>query len=60
MLALVDHMLALGSQLDAAKAERQRVATQRPARAVTAEIDCLVYDLYGLTRKEIALVEGAA
>jgi hypothetical protein len=36
------------------------VATSRPsALASTAEIDRLVYDLYGLTDEEIAMVEGA-
>lgn len=31
---------------------------QRPIDATEAEIDRLVYDLYGLTAKEIARVEG--
>ncbi len=31
---------------------------QRQVDATDAEIDRLVYDLYGLTVKEIALVEG--
>jgi hypothetical protein len=32
--------------------------TQRQIDATDAEIDRLVYDLYGLTGEEIALVEG--
>jgi len=31
---------------------------QRPIDATDAEIDRLVYDLYGMTDEEIALVEG--
>ena len=33
---------------------------QRQIDATDAEIDRLVYDLYGLTAKEIARVEGAS
>ena len=31
---------------------------QRQIRATDQEIDALVYELYGLTEEEIALVEG--
>jgi DNA-binding CsgD family transcriptional regulator len=30
----------------------------RPSEATDAEIDVLVYGLYGLTEEEIAIVEG--
>jgi len=33
---------------------------QRQIEATDAEIDRLVYDLYGLTEEEIAIVEGAS
>jgi hypothetical protein len=41
------------------KSEAQRGAIQRQIEATDAEIDRLVYDLYGLTKDEIAIVEGA-
>jgi methylase of polypeptide subunit release factors len=55
---LVDSMLALHKQLASAKAEAQRGAIQRQIEATDAEIDRLVYDLYGLTEEETAIVEG--
>jgi len=35
------------------------VAIQRQIEATEREIDRLVYELYGLTEEEIAIVEGA-
>jgi hypothetical protein len=58
MVKLVDSMLALHKQLASAKSEAQRGAIQRQLEATDAEIDRLVYDLYGLTKDEIAIVEG--
>jgi hypothetical protein len=57
MVKLVDSMLALHKQLASAKSEAQRGAIQRQIEATDAEIDRLVYDLYGLTKEEIAIVE---
>ena len=51
-------MLALHNQLAAAKSAAQRDIIQRQIDATDAEIDRLVYDLYGLTPEEIAIVEG--
>jgi hypothetical protein len=45
--------------LAAAKSESQKTVVQRQIGATDAEIDRLVYDLYGLTAEEIAIVEGA-
>jgi hypothetical protein len=59
MVKLVDSMLAMHKQLASAKGEAQRVAIQRQIEATDAEIDRLVYGLYGLTKEEIAIVEGA-
>jgi hypothetical protein len=59
MVNLVDSMLALHKQLAAAKSEAQKTVLQRQIDATDAEIDRLVYELYGLTKKEIAVVEGA-
>jgi hypothetical protein len=57
MVRLVDSMLALHKQLASAKSEAQRGAVQRQIEATDREIDRLVYDLYGLTKDEIAIVE---
>ena len=58
-VVLVDSMLAMHKQLASAKSEAQRGAIQRQIEATDAEIDRLVYELYGLTKEEIAIVEGA-
>jgi hypothetical protein len=60
MVSLVDSMLALHKQLASAKSESQRGAIQRQIEATDAEIDRLVYDLYGLTKDEIAIVEESS
>lgn len=48
----------LHQQLSAAKSESQKTVIQRQIDATDAQIDRLVYDLYGLTEKEITIVEG--
>ena len=48
LIDLVDHIL------DAKAAD-----PDADVSALEAEIDCLVYQLYGLTEEEIAIVEGA-
>jgi len=58
MVMLVDSMLGLHKQLAAAKSAAERAIIQRQIEATDAEIDRLVYDLYGLTAEEIAIVEG--
>jgi len=57
MVVLVDSMLALHKQLAAAKSAARETIMQRQIDATDAAIDRLVYDLYGLTPNEIALVE---
>jgi hypothetical protein len=59
LVALVDSMLELHRQLSTAKSAAQRMATRRQIEATDAEIDRLVYELYGLTAEEIAVVEEA-
>jgi type I restriction-modification system DNA methylase subunit len=59
IVTLVDSMIALHKQLAAANSAAQGAILQRQIVATDAEIDRLVYDLYGLTTEEIALVEGA-
>jgi hypothetical protein len=55
----VDQMLSLSKSLASAKSDKARSVIQRQIDATDAEIDRLVYDLYGLTAAEIAVVEGA-
>jgi hypothetical protein len=57
--ALVDKRLALTPALWAAKADAEKTALQNALTKTDREIDQLVYQLYGLTPGEIALVEGA-
>lgn len=58
MVALVERMLSLHRELAAAREPHQRTALQRQIDATDAQIDALVYELYGLTDDEIAVVEG--
>ncbi|MGH7229406.1 MAG: Eco57I restriction-modification methylase domain-containing protein, partial [Nitrospiraceae bacterium] len=58
MVTLVEHMLDLHKRLAAATHPDDRTRLQRQIDATDREIDRLVYDLYGLTEEEIAIVEG--
>jgi hypothetical protein len=58
IVTLVESMLALHKQLGAAKSAAEKAVIQRQIEVTDAEIDRLVYDLYGLTAEEIAIVEG--
>lgn len=60
MVSLVDRMLSLNKQLPAAKTDHEKTALQRQTDAIDRQIDQLVYELYGLTEKEIRIVEGKA
>lgn len=57
MVKLVGSMLSLHRQLAAAKSVAQRTVMQRQIDVTDTEIDRLVYDLYGLTAEEIAILE---
>jgi len=57
MVKLVDSMLSLHKQLSEARSAAQKEVTQRQINATDAEIDRLVYELYGLTDDEIEIVE---
>jgi hypothetical protein len=52
-------MLELHKQL-AARTPHEKAALERQITATDAQIDRLVYDLYGLTEEEIKIVEEAA
>ena len=58
MVKLVEQMLELHRQLAAARTPQEQTALERQIAAADAEIDRLVYQLYGLTADEIKIVEG--
>jgi hypothetical protein len=57
---LVAQMLALHQQAVTARTPQEQTALTRQIAATDTQIDCLVYDLYGLTQEEIKIVEGPA
>jgi hypothetical protein len=59
MVELVDTMLGLHRQLASARTGDEKTLIQRQIDATDRQIDRLVYELYGLTEAEIAIVEGA-
>ncbi|MCX6874960.1 MAG: N-6 DNA methylase [Verrucomicrobia bacterium] len=59
IVSLVEHMMDLHRQRAAVKTPHEQTALDRQIAATDTRIDCLVYDLYGLTEEEIKLVEGA-
>jgi predicted type IV restriction endonuclease len=58
MVQLVEQMLDLHKQLSNAKTGHEQTHLQRQIDATDQQIDRLVYELYGLTDEEIAVVEG--
>ncbi len=58
MVALVTQMLDLYKRLPAAQTAHDRELGQRQIDATDAQIDALVYELYGLTEDEINLIQG--
>jgi len=58
MVPLVERMLDLHRKLAAAAIPADKKLYQRQIEATDAEIDTLVYELYGFTEEEIAIVEG--
>jgi len=59
LVTLVDHMLDLHQRLSKTKTDNERIIIQRQIDATDQQIDQLVYELYGLTKKEIQIVEEA-
>lgn len=57
LVALADKMLALVPKLRAARSDSAWATLQNAITATDQQIDALVYELYGLTEKEIDLVE---
>ena len=60
MVSRVERMLELHKQLATAKTAHTKTNLQRQIEATDAQIDKLVYELYGLSADEIKIVEGAA
>jgi len=58
MVQLAEQMLALNKQLAEARTGHDTTFIQRQIDATDRLIDRLVYELYGLTEEEIAVVEG--
>ncbi len=57
MVELAERMLDLHKKLAKARAAHQKTVIQRQINATDNQIDSLVYKLYGLTKKEIEIVE---
>ncbi len=57
MVSLAQRMLDLHKRVQAAKTEHERGVFQRQIAATDEGIDRLVYELYGLSEEEIAIVE---
>ena len=57
---LVEAMLSLNRELPAARIAHEKTVFERQIAAADRQIDLLVYELYGLTDEEIAIVEQAA
>ena len=60
MVVLVTQMLELNKKLQDATLDHEKTLLSRQVEAADGAIDKLVYELYGLTREEIAIVEGSA
>jgi len=58
MVELVEGMLRLHKDLAGAKTPNEKETLQRQIAATDAQIDRLVYELYGLTPDEIAIIEN--
>ena len=58
MVSLVERMLELHKRLHDAGSDSEREVMQRQIDATDRQIDALVYELYGLTAEEVAVVEG--
>ena len=57
LVALVDNMLELQKKYREARMEIDKGLYERQIKIIDAQIDRLVYDLYGLTEEEVRVVE---
>ncbi len=58
MVSLVERMLDLHKRVAAEQVPHVKTMLQRQIEATDRQIDALVYELYGLTEAEVAVVEG--
>lgn len=58
VVELVERMLALHKRLAAARVPQEKTMLQQQIAMTDQQIDRMVYELYGLTEEEIAVVEG--
>jgi hypothetical protein len=58
MVSFVEQMLELHKKLAGIKNPDEKTRIQRQIDSTDEQIDKLVYELYGLTADEIAIVEG--
>jgi len=58
LVILVRRMLALSQQLGEAKSPPAKTPIERQIHATDAEIDRLVFELYGLTEEEMQIASG--
>jgi hypothetical protein len=58
LIQLVENMLELHKKHHEARMERDKELFERQIRIVDEQIDGLVYELYGLSKEEIRVVEG--
>jgi hypothetical protein len=58
IVSLVDKMLKIQTDLHSSKTEKDKEIYQQKADIIDKQIDEIVYGLYGLTEKEIKIVEG--
>ncbi|KAF5435465.1 Type I restriction-modification system, DNA methylase subunit [Candidatus Methanophagaceae archaeon] len=58
LVALVENMLELQKKYHETRMEIDKGLYEQQIRIVDAQIDRLVYDLYGLTEEEVKVVEG--
>ena len=57
LVALVEQILTLHRQLLTTKTPHEKTVLQAQIDSTDLQIDQLVYELYGLTKEEIAIVE---
>jgi adenine-specific DNA-methyltransferase len=58
IVSLVDDMMLIQKQLHDAKLQQDKEIYQQRADIMDKQIDEIVYELYGLTKEEIKIVEG--
>ena len=58
LVGLVDSMLELQNKYHETRMDRDKELYERQIKRVDAQIDRLVYDLYGLMEEEVKVVEG--